>query len=926
MSFQEKMQKSSSAKTVRPPVKKRVVLKREEKEEEEESSSKEEESLVEETEEEEEKPTPKKSQRKLSSPSKRSTKTRAKQALLGKNKHAPKAQVKHPYIVPDRPSNIVWVVKTETLAPPVIDPANPKNHTERYLTAAEIAWIVDVIPMVPAAIAELGMLVQQQIKNVLTLQLMREKIIPLGINILRAEIEFHFYKGLVEPGKTIGVTCAESVGQPLTQITLSSFHQTGSATAGVSGVDSISEMFNISPERKNEFTTIHFKDKDLTYDEAFAMRRKITGVSLHDLVEATAFIPVDDQVSPYTRGWWYNLSEQINEIDMGEESVIMTAKIYLRLVLSKQQLHFYNITTKEVARIIAGVDDIATCVCVYSPTATGVIDIYPSKEVGIILHNVFDKRKVKPHSYRDLTGEPTDVLFLQYIIVNKMPEIIIKGVPGIKDIIPSTAKIPSYFKHNERIVKYDKEGGVKYGLYEMMTKEEKNFLNKKLTNIKAKGEERNVWVIWFDDISLRIDGVPHRKVEAFITACGMNVLYMPPDIENSLYQTEETFNPLYSQYKTNTIYVYVGEDYSTSQSKKIDDGKVVPVYTDKAKTTIKLFDLQTHFKFCVDKAALESDNAKRSLEVGKVVSISNESSLILKHSVYIFGEARGINMQSLLSNPYIDPSRCRCNNFHQMLEAFDIEVIRNAYIREFYEHIVNNNASISPRYLILIAEFVTNQGFLIPITSRGVSRQNIGSFAKASFEHAMPTINTAAAFRKEDTTKDTSTSIFIGRRAPIGTGLCQPVPDEIMLEENKLFEETNIKMEIDKAVEDVTGTLGELDFAKSDELFGVTVDSEAGDDFGFAKLVLPEAEKTLTEEKFPVWPKNPIPIVKLLKLSLPDWVSDIYEGKVPVVKAPTTPLRVHLKTTKPLPSKLLEVKTSTRKPVSSGSEAEEEED
>jgi hypothetical protein len=163
---------------------------------------------------------------------------------------------------------------------------------------------------------------------------------------------------------------------------------------------------------------------------------------------------------------------------------------------------------------------------------------------------------------------------------------------------------------------------------------------------------------------------------------------------------------------------------------------------------------------------------------------TDESREIIRLSAYAYANAIGINMKGLITNRYVDPLRSRCNNFNIMMEHFDIEVTRACYIREFYEHIINNGAFMSPRYLILIADFVTGQGFLIPVTSRGAARQNIGSFAKASFENAMATFISGACGRKEEKTKSSvSTSIFVGTRAVIGTGLCQPVPDKDMLED-----------------------------------------------------------------------------------------------------------------------------------------------
>jgi hypothetical protein len=772
----------------------------------------------------------------LGSPGKRANKKRDPGILMEKGNTAPEIDGEDTSSLPREPTNTIWVVTTEKLEKPYIDEKDKSNYKARYLTAAEIAWIVDVIPMVPAAVAEVGCIVQQQLKTVKTTELMRVKVIPLGIGILRAEIEYHFYKALVEPGKTLGVTCSESVGQPLTQITLSSFHKAGAATAGVSDVNSISEMFNISPERKKEFTTIHFRDKDLSYDDVFHMNHKIGGITLSDLVKSSFFNPISGDVPPHERGWWYIMSEKIYDIDMSDDSVLVNGKTYLRIRFNKKQLYAYDITIKEIAQIISGKDDTKTCICVFSPTATGIIDVYPSKEVGAIFRAQLAKAHVGTHAYRAITEEAIEVLFLQRCIVYKMSDIIIKGVPGIKSLMPISEKLVYHLKYAEKVSMLD-DGRV-HGLIELLSEKEKNIIKVKLNKNQLKNYEDKLWKIWIDDIQVRMLGVPVSKLVKFIQACGITVVYAPTDIDDETYDEElSNLNPIYSQLSDDGIYVYMEE----SITKNNQDFKLITYLQKKL------------------------EEAKKGT--------SDEDKEIVKHSIYVYANASGINMQALLSNPYIDAARCHCNNFHHMLESFGIEVTRNAYIREFYEHIINNDQYLSPRYLILIAEFVTNQGFLIPVTSRGVSRQNIGSFAKASFEHAMPTLVDAAAFHKTEDVKSTSTAIFVGRRAMIGTGICQPIPDEVMLIENgKREKELGDKKEKQDMI-DYT-QIPDIDFVGSVELNVETDNVGTGENLFFQLHKMVGISNKEEVEKFPVWKKAKIPKVEASGLELPEWVTE----------------------------------------------------
>jgi hypothetical protein len=253
-----------------------------------------------------------------------------------------------------------------------------------------------------------------------------------------------------------------------------------------------------------------------------------------------------------------------------------------------------------------------------------------------------------------------------------------------------------------------------------------------------------------------------------------------------------------------------------------------------------------------------------------------ESKKIVQISEYIYATASGINMEALLYNSFIDPARTKCNNLYAMMEVYGIEVTRNAYIREFYEHIINNGQQMNPKYLILVAEFVTNQGFLVPVTSRGVGRHNVGPFAKASIDQAFLTIIDAAFFKKkEQASTSTTTAILTGGRPIIGTGMCQPIPDEDMLRENKILETERLKEVANQDMDPINlDDVKDMDFAKSTQL---NLEPDAEDVFSKLKSIITNVSKAETKE-YDSWEKGTVPPLILNQAELPKLIRDIYDG------------------------------------------------
>ena len=70
-----------------------------------------------------------------------------------------------------------------------------------------------------------------------------------------------FNRSMIEPGEMVGVLSAQSIGEPVTQMTLSSFHHAGIASAASLGIPRVTEILSLSRNLKTPEIKIVFVEK-----------------------------------------------------------------------------------------------------------------------------------------------------------------------------------------------------------------------------------------------------------------------------------------------------------------------------------------------------------------------------------------------------------------------------------------------------------------------------------------------------------------------------------------------------------------------------------------------------------------------------------------------------------------------------------------
>ena len=182
------------------------------------------------------------------------------------------------------------------------------------------------------------------------------------------------------------------------------------------------------------------------------------------------------------------------------------------------------------------------------------------------------------------------------------------------------------------------------------------------------------------------------------------------------------------------------------------------------------------------------------------------------YSKIVYADSTGSNLTDLLSNPDIDSTRTFSNNVHEIREALGIEAARSFLIKEFID-VFGTEGYINPRHVVLLVDYMTSLGLVYGVTFTGVSRQPIGSLEKASYEKAMDVFKEAASFGEQKSVSGVSASVFIGKKALIGTGYSE---DYIKPENLERYNETRKQL-----LEDPNMTLDANSFNDAIEQFNL---------------------------------------------------------------------------------------------------------
>jgi len=245
-------------------------------------------------------------------------------------------------------------------------------------------------------------------KNHFRSQLESVLVYPEIIPELKRELCKIYMKSIIEPGESIGVIMAQSIGEKRTQSNLNTFHKAGSGK--MEGDSSrFKELLDATKNPKRKSAFVYFKTDNKTVTEL----RESIGSSIVQINVARIAKNITISTNKEEEVWYslFFLSHDVKN----------TYKDCIEIDIDMDLLYTYKLSLKEVAKKIE--NEYSDLLCVYSPDCFGRLDIF------------FDTNDIElPEEILFVTQENRIDIYLEEVGLPDLKNINVAGIEGIEEI------------------------------------------------------------------------------------------------------------------------------------------------------------------------------------------------------------------------------------------------------------------------------------------------------------------------------------------------------------------------------------------------------------------------------------------------------------------------------------------------------------
>jgi DNA-directed RNA polymerase beta' subunit len=282
----------------------------------------------------------------------------------------------------------------------------------RFLTEDEIEDVLDFIKpnkSIPIATAKsIVHITKEKFRN----QLKKQKLYPDIIPELKKQLQNKYRESLIQPGESVGIIAAQSIGEKNTQSTLNTFHKSGQSDKAVTvGVPRFQELLSATKSPKIVNCKIFFNDNNKNIQD---LRNKIS----HNLVCLTLKdLSTDISVEMNKENeLWYDIFKILYN------DKFTNYKHCISIKLNPKILFKYRINIEYIANVIeTNYDDLS---CVFSPYDSHKLDIF------IDVSNIkFDEKRLL-----FVTEYNFEEIYIEECVQPILEKMIICGIPGINTI------------------------------------------------------------------------------------------------------------------------------------------------------------------------------------------------------------------------------------------------------------------------------------------------------------------------------------------------------------------------------------------------------------------------------------------------------------------------------------------------------------
>jgi len=130
----------------------------------------------------------------------------------------------------------------------------------------------------------------------------------------------------------------------------------------------------------------------------------------------------------------------------------------------------------------------------------------------------------------------------------------------------------------------------------------------------------------------------------------------------------------------------------------------------------------------------------------------------------------GSDLQAVLEIDEVETSQVRTNDIIEIEDVLGIEAARNSIIEEASNTLSDAGLTVDIRHIMLVADIITNIGYMKAIGRFGISGKKSSVLAKASFEITTKNLMIAAMSGVVDDIAGVAESIIVGQPVTLGTG------------------------------------------------------------------------------------------------------------------------------------------------------------
>jgi DNA-directed RNA polymerase subunit A" len=130
----------------------------------------------------------------------------------------------------------------------------------------------------------------------------------------------------------------------------------------------------------------------------------------------------------------------------------------------------------------------------------------------------------------------------------------------------------------------------------------------------------------------------------------------------------------------------------------------------------------------------------------------------------------GSNLREVLKIKGVDQTRTMTNSIQEVADVLGIEAARNSIIREAHNTLSEQGLSVDIRHIMLVADLMTNDGYVKAIGRHGISGRKSSVLARAAFEITAAHLLHAAMVGEVDHLDGVAENIIVGQPVTLGTG------------------------------------------------------------------------------------------------------------------------------------------------------------